>query len=192
MIADFFDTMGTLIGVGEQAGFLDEEGQYPQGDLKRLLIVDSLGAVLGGLFGSSSATTYIESAAGVSEGGRSGLTSVVVGLLFLLSMFIAPIAGIVPGQATAPALILVGFYMMSGVKEINFTDIEQGIPAMLVMMIMPFTYSITNGIGLGFISFVFIKVVRGKSSEVHPMMWGAAVAFLLYFLVSIIQSLVAG
>lgn len=192
MIADFFDTMGTLIGVGDQAGFLDEKGQYPEGDLQKLLVVDSLGAVMGGLFGSSSATTYIESAAGVTEGGRTGLTAVVVGVFFLLSMFLAPFVGIVPAQATAPALVLVGFFMMTGVKEIDFSDIEQGFPAMLVMMVMPFTYSITNGIGIGFIAYTFIKVVRGKASEVHPMMWGASIAFLLYFLAGIIQGLVAG
>jgi adenine/guanine/hypoxanthine permease len=179
MLSDFFDTMGTVIGIGGQAGWLDKNGKLPR--LNRVLLVDSLAAVFGGAASASSATTYIESAAGVGEGGRTGLTSLVVGLLFLLAMFFSPIAGVVPSQATAPALIIVGFLMAAGVRDIPFDDFEEGLPALLTIAIMPFTYSITNGIGVGFISYVFIKLVRGKGSQVHWLLWGTAAAFLLYF-----------
>lgn len=179
MLSDFFDTMGTVTGIGAEAGWLDKEGRLPR--LRRVLLVDSLGAMFGGLAGSSSATTYIESAAGVSEGGKTGLTSVVTGVLFLLCLFIAPIAGIVPPEATAPALVLVGFYMAAAVRGIDFGDIEDGLPALLTMIVMPLTYSITNGIGAGVITYVIIKVARGKVAEIHPIMWISALAFLLYF-----------
>ncbi len=189
MMADFFDTMGTVIGVGGEGGFLDKEGRLPR--LKKVLLVDSLGAVFGGLSSASSVTTYIESASGVAEGGRTGLTAVIVGILFLLCLFIAPLAGTIPAQATAPALILVGFYMCSIIKDIPFGDFEEGFPALLAITIMPFTYSITNGIGAGFIIYTFIKLVRGKSSEVHPMMYGATIAFIVYFIAPLITSLMS-
>ena len=179
MLTDFFDTMGTVIGIGGEAGWLDKQGRLPR--LNRVLLVDSLAAVFGGAASSSSATTYIESAAGVSEGGRTGLTSVVVGVLFLLAMFFAPIAGVVPAHATAPALIIVGFLMAGVAREIPFGDFEEGLPALLTIALMPFTYSITNGIGAGFISYVFLKLVRGKAKELHPMMYVAAGAFVIYF-----------
>ncbi|MHB9090779.1 MAG: NCS2 family permease [Chloroflexota bacterium] len=179
MLSDFFDTMGTVIGIGGQAGWLDKKGNLPR--LNRVLLVDSLAAVFGGAAGSSSATTYIESAAGVGAGGRTGLTAVVVGVLFLLAMFFSPIAAIVPAHATAPALIIVGFLMSSLVKDIPFDDLEEGLPALLTIATMPFTYSITNGIGVGFIAYVFLKVVRGKGGEVSWMLYVAAVSFLLYF-----------
>ena len=179
MLSDFFDTMGTVIGIGGEAGWLDKKGNLPR--LNRVLLVDSLAAVAGGAAGSSSATTYIESAAGVGEGGRTGLTAVVVGVLFLLAMFFAPIAGVVPAHATAPALIIVGFLMAGGVRDIPFDDLEEGLPALLTIAVMPFTYSITNGIGVGFIAYVFIKLVRGKGNQVHPLLWITAGAFLLYF-----------
>lgn len=179
MLSDFFDTMGTVIGVGGEAGFLDPEGRLPR--LKQVLLVDSLAAVAGGAASASSATTYIESAAGVSEGGRTGLTSVVTALCFFAALFFAPIAGVVPPQATAPALIIVGYLMCTLVKEIPFGDFEEGLPALLTLTVMPFTYSITNGIGAGFITFTFLKLVRGKGKEVHWMMYVASAAFTLYF-----------
>jgi len=179
MLADFFDTMGTVIGVAGEGGWLDEQGRLPR--LKPVLLVDSLSAVFGGFASASSATTYIESAAGVSAGGRTGLASVVTGALFLLALFFAPLAGVVPPQATAPALILVGFLMCTIVRDIPFTDFEEGFPALLTMVMMPFTYSITNGIGAGFIAYVFLKYVRGKGASVHPMLLGTAVAFVVYF-----------
>ncbi len=179
MLSDFFDTMGTVTGIGAEAGWLDKNGRLPR--LRRVLLIDSIAAAVGGLFGSSSATTYIESAAGVSEGGKTGLTSVVVGALFLLCLFLAPIAGIIPPEATAPALILVGFYMSASVRGIDFSDIEEGLPALLTMVVMPLTYSITNGIGAGVLSFVVVKLARGSARDIHPMMWVAALSFLLYF-----------
>ena len=179
MLSDFFDTMGTVIGIGGEAGWLDSKGSLPR--LNRVLLVDSLAAVFGGAASASSTTTYIESAAGVSEGGRTGLTSVVVGVLFLLAMFFSPIAGVVPAHATAPALIIVGFLMASIVKDIPFNDFEEGFPALLTIAAMPFTYTITNGIGLGFISYTFLKLVRGKGNQVHWMMYAATAAFVVYF-----------
>jgi AGZA family xanthine/uracil permease-like MFS transporter len=179
MLADFFDTMGTAVGLGREARLLDDRGQLP--DVDKVLVVDSAAAAVGGLFSASSNTTYIESASGIAEGGRTGLTAVVVGVLFLLSIFFSPLAEMVPLQAAAPALVIVGFLMMTTVREIPWDDLEIAIPAFLTIVLMPFTYSITNGIGAGFVSYVFIKLSRGKANEVHPMMWVAAVAFLIYF-----------
>ncbi len=179
MLSDFFDTMGTVIGIGSKIGCIDEKGSMPR--LNRVLLVDSLAAVFGGAAGSSSGTTYVESAAGVGVGGRTGLTAVVVGVLFLLAMFFSPIAGVVPGHATAPALIIVGFLMSALVRQIDFTDLEEGLPALLTIAVMPFTYSITNGIGVGFVTYTFLKMVKGKGGQVHPMMYIASFAFILYF-----------
>ena len=179
VLADFFDTMGTVIGIAGEAGWLDEKGKLPR--LNRILLVDSLAAAFGGFSSASSATTYIESAAGVSEGGRSGLTSVVTGLLFFLALFFSPVAGVVPPQATAAALIVVGYLMCSIVKDIPFKDFEEGFPALMTLVVMPFTYSITNGIGAGFVTYTFIKLIRGKAHELHGMMVTAAVAFVIYF-----------
>jgi adenine/guanine/hypoxanthine permease len=179
MLSDFFDTMGTIVGIGGQAGWLDSKGRMP--GTRNILLVDSLGAAFGGLMGASSNTTYIESAAGVSAGARTGLASVVTGVLFLLAMFIAPVVGVIPPEATAPALVIVGFLMAGIASKIDFGDIELGLPALLTIVVMPFTYSITNGIGAGFITYGFLKLVRGKAGEVHPLMWGVIIAFLLYF-----------
>lgn len=181
MLSDFFDTMGTIVGIGSEAGFLDAKGEYPKGDLRRILTIDSLGAMLGGFVGSSSATTYIESAAGITEGGRTGLASVVTALLFAGAIFFAPVAGVIPPQATAPALILVGLFMCAVIADINWRDVEEALPALATVTLMPFTYSITNGIGWGFILFSFIKWVKGKGSEVHWMMWLATLGFVIYF-----------
>ncbi|MGE5508799.1 MAG: NCS2 family permease [Chitinophagales bacterium] len=179
LITDFFDTMGTVIAIGSEAGFVDKQGRLPR--LKNVLLVDSLAAMIGGLFGASSVTTYVESAAGVGEGGRTGLTSVVTGILFLLSVFLAPIAGIIPAAATAPALIIVGFLMMTVIKDIDFTQYDEAIPAFLVLLGIPLTYNISYGIGLGFISYVVIKAMRGKFREIHPLMWIVAIGFAANF-----------
>jgi AGZA family xanthine/uracil permease-like MFS transporter len=186
MLSDFFDTMGTIIGVGGKGGFIDADGRLPRAD--RVLLVDSLGAALGGVANASSNTTYIESAAGVAEGGRTGLVSVIVGLLFLLAMFFAPIAGVIPAQATAPALVLVGFYMISVVREIAWEDAGDAVPAFFTMLVMPFTWSITNGIGAGFVTFVAIKLFTGRAGSVHPMLWIASGAFVLYFTLPLIDA----
>src|SRR3989337_1869929 len=171
MIADFFDTMGTAIGLGREAGLLDDQGRLP--DVDKVLQVDSVAAAVGGAFSASSNTTYIESASGIAEGGRTGLTAVVVGVLFLLSIFFSPLAEIIPLHAAASALVLVGFLMLSHVREIPWDDLEIAIPAFLTIVLMPFTYSITNGIGAGFIAYVFIKLSRGKAGEGRPMRYVA-------------------
>ena len=189
MLSDFFDTMGTVIGIGGEAGWLTREGRLPR--LDRVLLVDSLAAVAGGAAGASSATTYIESAAGVAAGARSGLASVVTGVCFLLALFFAPLAGVVPAQATAPALIVVGYLMSRVVRDIPFDDFEEGFPALLTLAVMPFTYSITNGIGAGFIAYCVIKLVRGKGATVPAMMYAAAVAFVIYFGLPLVQRLLA-
>lgn len=197
MLSDFFDTMGTLVGVGEQAGFLDKDGKYPERGLSRLLLTDSLGALFGGLAGSSSNTTYIESAAGVSQGARTGLASVVTGVLFLLCMFLAPLAGVIPAQATAPALVIVGLLMFKGnipqiVREIDKPDngdaIALALPAILAMLVMPFTYSITNGIGVAVVAYVFLQVVqlwRDRQHFLNPMLLVVALAFIVYFAIGV-------
>jgi adenine/guanine/hypoxanthine permease len=159
MLSDFFDTMGTVVGVAGKAGLLDDKGQLA--GINRVLLVDSVGAAVGGLAATSSNTTYIESAAGVQEGGRTGLTSVVTGALFLLALFIASLARIVPGQATAPVLIMVGYFMMTIVQEIHWDDAKIGIPALLIILVQPFTFNIANGIGAGFIAYTVIQLLQG-------------------------------
>lgn len=189
MLSDFFDTMGTIVGVGEQAGLVNKQGHLPGSD--RVLLVDSLGAALGGLFGVSSVTTYIESSAGVSEGARTGLASVVTGLLFLVAIVLTPFAGLVPPEATAPALLIVGFLMFSAIREIPVGDIMEGFPALVTMLMMPLSYSITNGIGAGFVAYVFLRLVTGRSREIHPLLWGIAGAFVVYFALPLIRSVFA-
>jgi adenine/guanine/hypoxanthine permease len=179
MLADFFDTMGTMTAIGAEAGLLDEEGIPP--NTERILVVDSIAAAAGGVAGVSSNTSYIESASGVGEGARTGLASVVTGVLFLLSMVLAPLVSIIPSEAAVPALVLVGFLMMQQVKGIDWDDLEIAIPAFLTIVLMPFTYSITVGIGAGFVAYVVIKLARGKIGEIHALMWVVAALFILYF-----------
>jgi adenine/guanine/hypoxanthine permease len=179
MLSDFFDTVGTAVGLGAEAGFLGPDGKLPR--MQRLLFVDSLSAVVGGMASSSSATTYVESAAGIAEGARTGLASVVTGVWFLLAMFIAPLAGVVPPEATAAALVVVGFLMVGSLREVDWKDPSEGAPAFLCAVGMPFTYSISDGIGMGIISWVLLKALTGKVREVHPMMWVTAVAFIVFF-----------
>ncbi|ABC83112.1 NCS2 family permease [Anaeromyxobacter dehalogenans] len=179
MLSDFFDTVGTVVAVGQEAKYLDEQGNFPRAST--VLMVDSLAAIAGGLAGASSATTYVESAAGAASGGRTGLTSVTTAALFALCLFISPLAGIVPPQATGAVLVLVGYMMMRDVGAIAWDDPSESIPAFLTVTVMPFTYSITNGIGAGFVSYVLLKLAGGKAREVHPLMIGASVAFVVYF-----------
>jgi AGZA family xanthine/uracil permease-like MFS transporter len=185
MLSDFFDTMGTMIGVGGKGGFLDAQGRLP--GAQRVLLVDSLGAVAGGLAGSSSNTTYIESAAGVAEGGRTGLVAVVAGALFLVAMWFSPLASVIPAQATAPALVIVGFYMMTVARDIPWDDYEEAIPAFVTMLVMPFTWSITNGIGAGFVTFTAIKLLSGRGARVHWMVYVASAAFVVYFALPLLE-----
>lgn len=179
LITDFFDTMGTVVGVGGQAGLLRADGTLPR--TTEILLVDSMAAVAGGAGGVSSNTTYVESAAGVGEGARTGLASVVTGVLFLLAVFLAPLVKVVPYEAAAPALVVVGFMMMTSVRSIDWDDFEVAISAFLTIVLMPFTYSIANGIGAGFISYVLIKSARGRARELHALMWVVAALFALYF-----------
>jgi AGZA family xanthine/uracil permease-like MFS transporter len=179
MLADFFDTMGTATAISEQAGLVDQKGRVE--NIGRILLVDSIGAAAGGAAGVSSNTSYIESAAGVAEGGRTGLTAVTTGVLFLGAILLSPLALVVPSAATAPVLIVVGYLMVTLLKDIDFGDIEEGFPALLGFILMPLTFSITNGIGAAFIAYVVIKVLRGKFADVHPLMWIVALAFVVYF-----------
>jgi len=182
LITDFFDTMGTVVAVGEQAGFMDRTGRMPR--LKNVLFVDSLGALCGGLFGCSSVTTYVESAAGVSEGGRTGLTAVAAGVLFLLAVFFTPLVAVVPAYATAPTLILVGFLLISGVRSVCWHDVSTALPVFLIMVMIPFTFSISKGIGCGFIAYVLLKLLAGKKDEVHPLLALVALLFAVDFYLS--------
>ena len=186
MLADFFDTMGTATAITEQAGLTTPDGQVP--GIGRVLFVDSIAAIAGGAAGISSNTTYIESAAGVAEGGRTGFTSVVIGVLFLVMVVLSPLVALVPFQATAPVLILVGFLMSSLIKDIDLSNLEEGLPALLGLILMPLTFSITVGIGAAFVAYVFIKVVVGKWSQIHPLMWLVTVGFVIYFAQAAIQS----
>jgi AGZA family xanthine/uracil permease-like MFS transporter len=180
MLTDFFDTMGTATAISEQAGLVDEDG-HPH-NVGRILLVDSVAAAVGGAAGISSNTSYIESAAGVAEGGRTGFTSVVTGLLFLAAILLTPLAVLVPYVATGPVLVFVGFLMVGLLRDIDFTDVEEGLPALLGLILMPLTFSITVGIGAAFLTHVIVKVVRGKITEIHPLLWGVAIAFGVYFL----------
>ena len=157
--------------------------------MRRVLLVDSVAATAGGAVSASSATTFIESAAGISEGARTGLASIVTGALFLLTLFIAPLAGVIPAEATATALVVVGFLMMANVRDIDWTDVTVAGPAFLIIVGMPFTFSIADGIGLGFVSFALLKVLTGRAREIHPMMWVAAGAFVVHFAIDPIKGL---
>jgi AGZA family xanthine/uracil permease-like MFS transporter len=216
MLTDFFDTMGTVVAVGEQAGFVDMNGQVP--GIRGILTVDSLAASTGGLFGASSITTYIESAAGVAEGGRTGITGMVVAVFFAMGAFFAPIIGMIGGgysipnseqyevmtgsgftvpegsffvyPITAGALIVVGFLMMRTISEIPWTDFEEAFPAFLTVIGVPLTYNISYGIGFGFISYTLIKLFHGKARAVHPLMYIVSLAFAVSFIIPYLQSLV--
>jgi AGZA family xanthine/uracil permease-like MFS transporter len=177
MLSDFFDTVGSALGLGEEGKFLDANGRLPR--MKRVLLVDSLAAIVGGAASSSSATTYIESAAGITEGARTGLASVVTGVLFLVAMFVGPLAGVVPGQATASALVVVGFLMAGTLRELDWRDVPGAAPAFLTTIVMPFTGSISNGIGAGVIAHVVLGLAAGR--RVPALLWCVAAAFAVYF-----------
>lgn len=187
LLADFFDTMGTMVAIGKEGDLLDADGNPPR--MRRILVVDSLAAAAGGAGGVSSNTSYIESATGVGEGARTGLASVVTGIAFLLTTFLAPVVSIVPYEAATPALVVVGFLMMTQVKGIDWDDLEIALPAFLTIVLMPFTYSISAGIGAGFIAYVVLKVVRGKARLVHPILWGTSALFVVYFAIDPVREL---
>ena len=182
MLSDFFDTAGTVVSVAAQGGWLRKDGSIDRVD--RVFWVDSLGALFGGIFGTSSNTTYIESGSGVADGAKTGLASLVVAVLFLVCVLLAPIAGIVPPQATAPALMLVGWFMFKPILDLNKVgeiDFATGFAVLLTVFIMPLTYSITNGIGAGFIAYSLLKLASGKGSDVSRWMWIASLLFAIYF-----------
>lgn len=187
MLADFFDTMGTVVGVGSEANLLDEKGRLP--GIGKVFFVDSVAAIAGGAASTSSNTTFVESAAGVGEGARTGLASVVTGILFLGAMFFTPLVAIVPFEAASPALVVVGFLMLTQIRGINFGDFGIALPAFLIIVLMPFTYSITNGIGAGFIAYVVIRASQGRGREIHPLMWVVSALFVAYFAIRPIEML---
>jgi len=181
LFVDMFDTLGTLIGVANKADMLDENGKLPK--VKEALLADAIATSAGAVLGTSTTTTFVESSAGVVEGARTGLASVVTGFLFLLAIFFAPVFTTIPGFATAPALIYVGFLMVSAVTEIDFNDITEAVPAYLCLIAMPLMYSISEGIAIGVISYVVINLVAGKAKKITPLMYILAVLFVLkYFL----------
>jgi adenine/guanine/hypoxanthine permease len=185
ILTDFFDTMGTMVAVAQEGDLLDENEEPPRA--REILLVDSLAAAAGGAASTSSNTSYIESAAGVAEGARTGVANLVTGGLFLLAMFIAPLVTIVPFEAASTALVVVGFLMMTSVRTIDWSDFDIAIPAFLAIVLMPFTYSISNGIGAAVIAFVLLKVVRGRFREVHPLMYGVAALFVVYFMRGVLE-----
>ena len=182
LLADFFDTMGTMTAIGNQAGLVDRNGNVEGAE--RILLVDSIAAAAGGAGSVSSNTSYIESASGVGEGARTGLASVVTGVLFLLTTFLAPLVAIIPYEAATPALVIVGFLMMTQIKGIDWDDLGIAIPAFLTIFLMPFTYNISVGIGAGFVSYVVIRLFQGRAKEVSPLLWAVAGLFMVYFLQS--------
>ncbi|MFD5248984.1 NCS2 family permease [Amycolatopsis sp. NPDC058340] len=186
VLADFFDTMGSMTGLAKEGGLLPPDGKLP--NVGKALFVDGTAAVAGGFASSSSNTVFVESASGIAEGARTGLANVVTGVLFIAAMFLTPLYQVVPVEAAAPALVVVGALMMSQVKEIDFADFTVALPAFLTIVVMPFTYSIANGIGAGFVSYVVIRAVTGKAKGVHPLMWGIAAMFVAYFAVGPIQA----
>jgi adenine/guanine/hypoxanthine permease len=204
-MTDFFDTMGTMFAVAEEGGLIDEEGRVPKA--KRILLVDGLAAIFGGAVGASSVTSYIESGSGVAEGGRTGLTSVVVGIFFLLALPFSPLVSVFGGSVpipnpagggplfvspvTAPALVVVGFLMMTVVRHIPWDSLDEAIPAFLTILTLPLTFNIAYGIGFGFISYVLIKLSRGKAREVHPLLYITALLFALAFVWPALQDLLS-
>jgi len=182
LLSDFFDTVGTVTAIGHESGLIDDEGNVPNNN--KILFVDSLAAVAGGAGRISSNTSYIESAAGVGEGARTGLASVVTGVLFLLTTFLAPLVAIIPYEAATPALVIVGFLMMTQIRSIDWDDLGIAIPAFLTIILMPFTYNISVGIGVGFVTHVIIRAIQGRAKEVHPLLWLVSGLFVIYFLQS--------
>jgi len=181
LFVDMFDTAGTLVGVSQQAGYIDENGDLPKAS--KALLADAIGTTGGALFGTSTVTTYVESASGVAEGGRTGLTGIVVSILFFLSLFFKPLIGIVPGAATAPALIIVGTMMMTNITKLDWDDFTEILPAFVAMIAMPLTYSISNGIALGFIVYPIVKLFTGHGKDVHWLVYVLGIVFVFYFII---------
>ena len=186
LLSDFFDTVGTVTAIGHEAGLADKDGNVD--NIQKILLVDSVAAAAGGAAGISSNTSYIESASGVGEGARTGLASIVTGIAFLLTTFLAPLVAIIPYEAATPALIIVGFLMMTQIKNIDWDDLGIAIPAFLTIILMPFTYNISVGIGAGFITHVLIRVFQGRAKEIHGLLYLVSGLFVVYFLSSPINN----
>ena len=187
VLANFFDAMGTMTGLGKEAGLADREGNLP--GIGKALAVEGVGAVAGGAGSASSNTVFVESASGIAEGARTGLANVVTGLLFLAAMFFTPLYQVIPVEAAAPALVVVGAMMLAQIRDIDLSDFTIALPAFLTIVIMPFTYSIANGIGVGFISYVLLQSATGRVRSVHPLMWVVSAAFVLYFVADPVSAL---
>ncbi len=185
LLANFFDLLGTMVGVSNTGGIRDERGEIPHS--RRIMVSDAVGTIGGGMGGTSVNSGFIESTVGVGDGARTGLANVVTGALFLATIVLAPLAAVIPTEAASATLVLVGFLMMQQITKIDWTDAEIAIPAFMTIVIMPFSYSITNGIGAGFITFTVIKALRGKFAEAHPLMYVTSAMFLLYFVSGPIQ-----
>ncbi len=179
LFVDIFDTVGTLAGVSSKAGMLDENGRLPR--VGKALMADAVGTIVGACLGTSTVTTYVESAAGVAEGGRTGLTSLATAGMFAIALFFAPLFTMIPAAATAPALVIVGLFMMTPITKINFIDFTEAIPAFLTIVMMPFAYSIADGIVFGMVSYVVLKLLTGRTKEVSKVMWVLALLFVLKF-----------
>ncbi|SHH01948.1 NCS2 family permease [Streptoalloteichus hindustanus] len=186
VLANFFDAMGTMTGLGKEAGLVDRDNQLP--GVGKALFVEGVGAVAGGAGSASSNTVFVESAAGIAEGARTGLANVVTGVLLLAAMFLTPLYQVIPLEAAAPALVVVGALMIGQIREVDFSEFSVGLPAFLTIVVMPFTYSIANGIGAGFISYVVLRSATGKARSIHPLMWVVAVAFAAYFAIGPIRA----
>ena len=187
VLVDMFDTIGTLIGAADKAGYLDEDGNLPK--IERAMLADAIATSTGAVMGTSTVTTYVESTSGISAGGRTGLTSTVTGLCFLLGLFLSPVVGLVPSAATAPILIVVGVMMCASLKDIDWSDIEVAIPCFLTVVGMPFFYSITDGLALGFIAYVVVKMARLKFKEIHPLMYVIVALFVLKYVLAALSDL---
>ena len=181
LFVDLFDTLGTLIGVASKADMLDKDGRLPR--IKGALLADAVGTSFGAVLGTSTTTTFVESASGVAEGGRTGLTAVVAAILFGLSLFLSPIFLAIPSFATAPALVIVGFLMLTSITKIDFKDYTEAVPAFIAIIAMPFMYSISEGIAMGVISYVVIKLAAGKAKNISPLMYVLAVLFVIKYIV---------
>ena len=188
VLANFFDAMGTMTALGKQAGLTDADGNLP--NMKNALIVEGAGAIVGGGVSASSNTVYIDSAAGIADGARTGLANMVTGVLFIAAMFLTPLYAVVPIEAAAPVLVVVGALMMGQIRDIDFTKFHVALPAFLMIVVMPFTYSIANGIGVGFVAYVLMQAAAGKAKQVHWLLWLISALFLVYFAVDPLLSVV--
>ena len=187
-MVDMFDSVGTLVGTATASNMADKKGNFPKGD--KALVADAIATCTGALVGSSTVSTFMESSTGIKEGGRTGLTAIVVGLLFLAAILLGPLALMIPGAATAPALVIVGVAMLGSIRNVDWDDFEIALPCFLTIVMMPFAYSISDGIGFGFISYMLIKVLRGKAKEVPILMYIISILFIIMYVISTYEHII--